>query len=203
MRVDIEHILFWMEAIRNSTDRDRTLESFWRGQINSKVWLIENLQHYITEPVTIDIHGGWYGVLASLLFQSDSNNNIKHITSLDIDIETVPIAKTINMIEFQANRFHPVNSNMCKTKSSADIIINTSCEHLTQVEYSEWLHLQPANSLIVLQSNNYFDCPEHVNCMHNLKEFEDSSMLDCFISKELILTKYSRYLLIGKKRVNA
>jgi hypothetical protein len=44
MKVDIQDVLFWMDAIRNSEDRYRTLESFWKGQVNSKVWLVENLQ---------------------------------------------------------------------------------------------------------------------------------------------------------------
>ena len=36
MKVEIEDIKFWMDAVRNSEDRDRTLESFWGGQLKSK-----------------------------------------------------------------------------------------------------------------------------------------------------------------------
>jgi hypothetical protein len=39
MKVDIQDVLFWMDAIRDSEDRYRTLESFWKGQVNSKIWL--------------------------------------------------------------------------------------------------------------------------------------------------------------------
>ena len=90
MKVDIQDVLFWMDAIRNSEDRYRTLESFWKGQINSKVWLVENLQKSLPwNPVAanIAIHGGWNGVLASILFNSDMG--ISHITSLDIDPKCV------------------------------------------------------------------------------------------------------------------
>ena len=31
MKIDIQDVLFWMDAIRNSDDRYRTLESFWKG----------------------------------------------------------------------------------------------------------------------------------------------------------------------------
>ena len=48
MKVDIEDVLFWMDAIRNSDDQYRTLESFWKGQVNSKVWLAKELYSIIT-----------------------------------------------------------------------------------------------------------------------------------------------------------
>ena len=35
MKIDINDIKFWMDAIRNSDDRDRTLETFWGGQIKA------------------------------------------------------------------------------------------------------------------------------------------------------------------------
>ena len=44
MKIDINDIKYWMDAIRNSEDKDRTLESFWGGQIKSKLWLIEALE---------------------------------------------------------------------------------------------------------------------------------------------------------------
>ena len=40
MKIDIKDIKFWMDAIRNSDDRSRTLESFWGGQLESKTWLL-------------------------------------------------------------------------------------------------------------------------------------------------------------------
>ena len=96
MNLDSEHVLFWMDAIRNSQDKERTLEAFWKGQIRSKIWLIENLRPFITKSVKIDIHGGWIGTLASLLFQSEIP--ISRITSLDIDPSCEEIALTMNKI---------------------------------------------------------------------------------------------------------
>ena len=43
MKIDIQDIKFWMDAIRNSEDKDRTLETFWGGQIQSKLWLINTI----------------------------------------------------------------------------------------------------------------------------------------------------------------
>jgi hypothetical protein len=79
MIIDLDHLHHYMHAIRCSENKTRTLDAFYNGQIKSKVWLIENLRPYINDPVTIEIHGGWFGVLASLLFQNLSD--IKYIIS--------------------------------------------------------------------------------------------------------------------------
>lgn len=196
MKVDLEHILFWMDAIRNSKDSTRTLESFWKGQIHSKEWLIKNLIPYITKPVTIDIYGGWNGVLASLLFNTDLP--IKSIRSIDIDPECEEIANTMNKIEHIAGSFRAVTSDMCVLRSDADVIINTSCEHITQDQYEEWLTCLPYNSLIVLQSNN-FKIDEHVRTADSLDDFVKQSHLHVIDSGTLILPyRYDRYMIIGK-----
>ena len=87
MKIDTEHLHYWMQAIRQSPDPLRTMDAFWSGQIKSKEWLIEALSMQFSvkdNPVSIEIHGGWVGVLASMLFQSSIP--IKRITSLDIDL---------------------------------------------------------------------------------------------------------------------
>ena len=59
MKISIHDIKFWMDAIRNSEDRDRTLESFWGGQLKSKLWLIEFLEkHKAVRNAECVIHGG-------------------------------------------------------------------------------------------------------------------------------------------------
>lgn len=196
MKVDIDHILFWMDAIRNSKDSNRTLESFWKGQVKSKLWLIENLRPFIDQSVTIDIHGGWNGVLASLLFQSDLNvNNIK---SIDIDPSCKETANTINKLEEMAGKFQSITADMCVIGSEADVIINTSCEHIDQDQYETWLSKLTNNSLIVLQSNNY-KIDEHVRISRTLEEFKEQSHIEVLWEGEYKLPLYTRFMLIGRK----
>jgi hypothetical protein len=199
MQIDIEHVLFWMDAIRNSEDKTRTLESFWKGQIRSKLWLIENLKSFVRDDVTIDIHGGWNGVLASLLFQNIKN--IKSIRSIDIDPKCEEIANTINKIEHINGKFCAITSDMCDIDIDADIVINTSCEHITQQQYDKWLHNIPDASLIVLQSNNYY-IDEHVRIANDLSEFSRQSHLKKeFFVDSLTLPLYERFMIVGKKDV--
>lgn len=195
MKIDTEHLHHWMRAIRNSKDPMRTMDAFWRGQILSKEWLIDNIRPHISGPVSIDIHGGWVGLLASLIFQSEIETT--YIRSIDIDPECEKIATDMNQLELEAGIFRAVTSDMCKIRSDADVIINTSCEHISQEQYDLWLTGHPRNSLLVLQSNDY-DIPEHIRTAKDLSEFESQSDINVLWSGELKLPLYTRFMIIGK-----
>jgi hypothetical protein len=195
MQIDTEHLHYWMQAIRQSPDPMRTMDAFWSGQLNSKEWLIINLRKNINKFVSIDIHGGWVGVLASMLFQTDMP--IKNIRSVDIDPGCEFIATNMNKIEEMAGRFRAVTADMCETRSDADVIINTSCEHITQDRYDLWLSGMPRNSLLVLQSNDY-DIPEHVRIATTLDQFKKQCGLErVLFAGDLELPLYTRWMVIG------
>jgi hypothetical protein len=196
MKIDTEHLHFWMQAIRQSNNPMRTMDAFYSGQIKSKEWLIENIRELVTDSVRIDIHGGCVGVLASLLFQSGIP--IKYICSVDIDPLCEQIATMMNKIEEQENKFKAITKDMCNVPINGDIIINTSCEHITQEQYEKWLSNIPKDKLIVLQSNNY-QIPEHIRIATNLEEFINQSNIKVIKQTELKLPLYTRYMIIGKK----
>jgi hypothetical protein len=195
-----------MCAIRESKNPMRTLDAFWRGQLQSKEWLVETLEWYIYPernktmdfPLSVDIHGGWVGTLSSMLFQSAIP--IKHIRSIDIDPECEPVAVMMNKKEEMEGRFSAVVADMCNIRSDADVIINTSCEHISQFDYDCWLNDLPETSLLVLQSNNY-NIPEHVRAASDLEEFKKQSHLDVLWAGDLELPLYKRFMIIGKKNV--
>jgi hypothetical protein len=187
-----------MQAIRQSPDPMRTMDAFWSGQLKSKEWLITNLRKNVNKFVSIDIHGGWVGVLASMLFQSEIY--VKNIRSIDIDPTCEPIANMMNKREEMSGRFRAVTSDMCEIRSDADVVINTSCEHITQEQYDLWLSGMPHNSLLVLQSNNY-DIPEHVRTAKDLEEFKSQCGVNIIWAGELELPLYTRYMIIGKANV--
>jgi len=200
MRIEIDDIKFWMDAVRNSKDRDRTLESFWGGQLKSKEWLIDHLEkHCRFANARVLICGGWNGVLASMLF--NSKIGIKHITSLDIDPNCQEVANTINKRQEMDMKFTAVTEDMLKYNYKElhdNVIINTSCEHLTQTKYRKWLNSLPHGNLVVLQSNNYKELDEHVNCVDSIEEFKRKSRIDVTWEGELELPKYKRFMLIGR-----
>lgn len=197
MLVDTNHLHYWMNAVRISPDPMRTLDAFWRGQVSSKEWLIENLEPFVTEPVRIDIHGGWVGVLASMIFQSSIP--VRYICSVDLDPSCEPVATMMNKIEEQDGKFRAITADMCAVPIIGDVVINTSCEHITQEQYELWLARLPKDSIVVLQSNDYA-IPEHVRISKTLEQFKEQSHLNEVWSGSLKTQMYTRWMIIGTKQ---
>jgi len=201
MKVELEDVLFWMDAIRNSEDRYRTLESFWKGQVRSKIWLVEELEKTLPEyhkERKIAIYGGWNGVLSSILF--NSNIAIEHITSVNIDSIGEEIASTVNKRQEMDGKFKAVTADMVDYTVPANIVINTSCEHITQEQYEKWLDNQPDDALFVMQSNNYFELEEHIRCSTDIDDFMRISNIKPYWRGNFETPKYTRYMIIGKKK---
>jgi len=195
MQINLEHFHYWMQAVRQSPDPMRTLDSFWSGQMKSKEWLCIELRKHVKKFVTIDIHGGWNGVLASMLFQSDIP--VTSIRSIDIDPGCESIANMMNKKEEMVGKFRAVTADMCEIRSDADVVINTSCEHITQDQYDLWLSGLAFNTLVILQSNNY-DIPEHVRWHKSFDEFKNTCGLHFLWGGEMETQLYTRYMIIGK-----
>jgi hypothetical protein len=106
----------------------------------------------------------------------------------------------MNKIEEQDGRFKAITRDMCTVPVHGDVIINTSCEHITQEQYNAWLERIPYNTLVVLQSNNY-DIPEHIRIASNLEEFKSQCGINVIWAGELKLPLYTRWMIIGKHRV--
>ena len=195
MKIDTEHLHHWIDAIRISNNPMRTMDAFYRGQIKSKEWLIDELEQRNLAPSTIEIHGGWVGVLASMLFQSKLP--IQKIVSVDIDPLCKHVAEEMNRIEYNEGRFRSEIGDMTKRYPVTNIVINTSFEHITQAQYDIWLNNMFDDQLIVLQSNNY-DIPEHVRIANSLDEFIQQANLSKIVySGELELPLYKRFMIIG------
>lgn len=203
MYINLEDVAFWMDAVRNSENPYGVLESFWKGQLRSKEWLIKNLHPYTPVDGTkldIVIHGGWNGVLASMLF--NSGLDIARIENVDIDSETAGPASDICKRQEMEGRFLQVIQDMehYVYSNPPHIVINTSTEHISQDKYDCWLKNVPEKSLIVLQSNNYYDLPEHIRCFNTVEDFAAHSGLSTILKKDTLeLPLYNRFLLIGYK----
>ncbi len=87
---------------------------------------------------------------------------------------------------------------MCNVPILGDIVINTSCEHITQEQYESWLNNVPKDSLVVLQSNDY-KIPEHIRTSNTLQEFEEQSHINKLYSGSLKLPLYTRHMIIGRQ----
>jgi hypothetical protein len=193
-------------------------DCFSRGQLQSKQWLVEELQRTNLNLGTVYLCAGWYATLAVMLFESSMK--IDKIRSFDIDPSCEKIAEVFNKPWFTDQwKFKSVtkdimhidyhehwweswstaNNRMSKPIcDNPDTIINTSCEHVEN--FADWYEKIPESKLVILQSNNYFEINEHVNCSATLGDFSKSAhMTTVLYEGELELEKYTRFMKIGYK----
>lgn len=190
-------------------------DAFSRGQIKSKKWLIEEVEKLDINLGTVFLCAGWYATLAAMLFESECK--IEKIRSFDIDNECLSIADIINkkyILEdwkFKASLLdihditYPLTYKTSRADKSTveltddpDTIINTSCEHI--VNFSKWFGNIPEGKLVILQTNDYFEVDDHVNCSKSLKHFSrDTPMTTVLYEGELELPDYTRFMRIGYK----
>jgi hypothetical protein len=173
-----------------------------KNQMASKRWLVDTL--HATLPVPLDrvlILGGWFGTLAALLLH-DPRFAIGRIESVDVDPRCAPVALSMNATHVDAGRFTARTADMRDLdyagESAADLIVNTSCEHL--VDFDAWYARVPAGQWLVLQSNDYFACREHVNCVADLAAFgAQAPLAQTVFAGERRMRRYTRFMLIGRK----
>jgi hypothetical protein len=176
-----------------------------KNQIASKMWLAESLLESVgSDFPRILILGGWFGVLAAVLLH-DARFTIGKVVSLDIDPRCAPIAESLNATHVHAGTFATRTADMLEfdyrgkaADDRFDLVINTSCEHLT--EFGRWYGRIPAGQLLVLQSNDYYACREHVHCVPDLAAFRaEAPMHDVLFAGERRMRRYVRFMLIGRK----
>lgn len=191
-------------------------DCFARGQLQSKAWLVKELKELDPKLGTVFLCAGWYATLSTMLFENDFE--IDKVRSFDIDQSCASIAEIFNKPwtmkdwQFKASTADIKDINYSgytyKTSKSdgseselydePDTIINTSCEHIDN--FSEWYDRIPEGKLIILQSNNYFEVEEHVNCSNDIEEFKaQAPCKEYLFTGTLDLGIYKRFMIIGRK----
>lgn len=176
---------------------EQNFDSLKRGQLESKKWLIHELNEIkIQHMPGILIVGGWHGILALML---------KHyayfahtVLTTDIDPDCTKIAQTFGCLTITLDMFEIVYENIPQ-----DLIINTSCEH---IDFDKWIKMIPKDKIVVLQSSD-LEYVDHIDNVYSTEEFEERAELSevyTSISKHITSRydsgrEYNRYLLIGKK----
>jgi hypothetical protein len=214
--VDTQFVAAFKNFFVNETDIDK--DCFSRGQLQSKLWLVEKLKECNVDLGTVFLCAGWYATLATMLFES--NIKVDKIRSFDIDPNCAKIAEVFNApwfknewqfksitqdimdINYEEHTWqHWSNANNRMSYPITDVpdtIINTSCEHISN--FTEWYNKIPNGKLVVLQSNNYFEVDEHVNCSVDLDDFSRQTLMSSTLYEgELQLEKYTRFMKIGFK----
>jgi hypothetical protein len=180
-----------------------------KNQIASKMWLADSLLDAVGPDLgSVLILGGWVGVLGAVLLH-DPRFAIGKVVSVDIDPRCAAVALSLNATHVRTGRFAARTADMLEIDydrrlagnagaESADLIINTSCEHLD--DFGRWYERIPSGQLLVLQSNDYYACREHVNCVPDLAAMRaQAPMREVLFAGERALRRYVRFMLIGRK----
>lgn len=184
-----------------------------QGQLDSKLWITDELIKLDIDLYNVFIYGGWYGTLAKFMFECDLNFN--YIRSFDLDPTCHVIAETINRPyvmdgwKFKATTFdifditYPLIYDTLRRDGSpvnieelSNTIINTSCEHM----YPFWYDRVPKNTLMILQSNNFDEIDEHIDTVKSSGMLKSKYPMSTIIYEgERELQKFDRYMVIGYK----
>ncbi len=179
-----------------------------RNQITGKKWLVDEL-YRATGGRTGHIYvlGGWYGVLAAMLLH-DTRFDIGAVTSIDSNAQCKLVAERLNRTHAKSDRFRAMTADMLQLNydqllagtnaDPGDVLVNTSCEHVER--FPQWYARIPPDTLQILQSNDYYACEEHSNCVPDLESFQrQAPMRKPLFAGSLKLKKYTRFMLLGYK----
>lgn len=199
-----DHIVHLSSAVQNNPELNWK-DALSRNQVRSKIWLIEQLgaanafpkARRITEAEhTTIIVGGWVGLLPFLA--SMMGKHFDSVINVDVDTTVHAAANELNLgrhTKFKNSREDIRTMNLSVYKKL--LVIDTIVEHFE--DHGDWVSTLPANTDIVLQGNDMFHVPDHVNCHNSLEEFTDSCGLkNINWYGELSLYKCNRFMAIGK-----
>lgn len=207
---------------REGYDPLQLQDAFSRGQVQSKIWLVRELAKVKTDYDMMFVLAGWFGQLTHYFDHAGIIYNKARI--IDVDPAACAISDSIfntnkltnyvvKSVEWdltndtwhgrtgcEYNLKNYTTGKETTEKSIPDLIINTSAEHFRERWYHKFVARPlPSDPLFVIQSNNLFEVPEHVNCVHSVDEMlVKFPMTRLEYSGEIQLKGYKRFMLIGR-----
>lgn len=214
-------------AINNDYDIIHWLDSLSENQLQSKKWLIQELENIVShlQPIRAQIYGGWFGFpLIDILL---SKCEFEYIENIDIDEKAIVLFRRIAELRGYSEKSNPrligtiddVN-NRSEREWNTDLVINTSSEHMSPLpqlmkgkKYRTSLCLSreilpgrrtpergvKGPCLFALQSNNMFHIDDHINCVNSEDELVENSGLEDIKYKGALdmPNGYKRFMVIG------
>ena len=174
------------------------LDSYSPNQFKTKERLIGHIRdlNVVNEQSEITILGGWYGSILIPAFKE-----AKRISLIDIDKNATSIGKQrlfkhYNNVDFITSDVF--DKNRYGRIRYANLVINTSCEHMKPMRELE--ALQQSNAYFAFTSNNMLGIEGHINCVYDLDDFE-KQMPDnakVLVRDSITDERGTRFMLIGK-----
>lgn len=219
---DTRYFRYVKDFVKKGKDVKTLTDAFSRSQIRSKIWLVNELANISNYYYNIVLLAGWYGQLVDL-FSTNNKISFRKIRNVEIDRDACMESDynfNLNRIEdYKVKAVHADINELTlhstgyqwevenfKTNETyvekflPNLIINTSAEHMTtewfqQIKNKQW----EEKPIVAIQSNNYFDLDEHINCVHSIEHMKKVfPMKEIMYQGELQLKGYKRVMLIGR-----
>ena len=198
----------WKNALSTSEPYvfKRVLDSMNRSQLESKLWIIQELIKLEIEPKIVAILAGWYSqYIIPLLIE----HGVEFIYNFEIDRDAKDISYKFNKRYKDQEKYQcHITDIMFKeiwrkeeNYGAFDVLINTSCEHMFPMRRFRELNKNlSGNPIYVLQSTNEDKYEDHINCVSGPEELaEQAELINVVYSGTKVLDNgMKRFMVIGK-----
>lgn len=181
--------------------------SFSHGQIQSKLWLCQNLEPHLQEDSRVAVLGSWYNVL-SFIMLSRNEKKCQSILGIDIDPNVKEIADRINQMWTMGPSprvQHVTEDANTYNLNGFNVVINCSPEHM---DSDQWFDNIETGTLVCLQSSDIAIRDDEIwKCVNpnlTLDEFTKKYPLTQYFFSDTLRIQYSdwgynRFMIIGIK----
>ena len=197
----------WKNAL-NSTETSmpyvfkRVMDSLNSSQLQSKLWLIEELNCLEIKPTNVCLIAGWYAqyVVPLLL---DTFPSIQLIENFEIDKDIREMTYRFNKRFKDEDKYRVVIKNIMFKELSKeqvfDLVINCACEHMFPMWKFREIN-EEQDPVYVLQSSDDDTHDDHINCVQSTDELiEQARIVDVFYSGSIKLHNgTTRFMVIGQ-----
>ena len=197
----------WKNAL-NSTETSmpyvfkRVMDSLNSSQLQSKLWLIEELNWLEIKPTNVCLIAGWYAqyVVPLLL---DTFSSIQLIENFEIDKDIREMTYRFNKRFKDEDKYRVVIKNIMFKELSKeqdfDLVINCACEHMFPMWKFREIN-EEQDPVYVLQSSDDDTHDDHINCVQSTDELiEQARIVDVLYSGSIKLHNgTTRFMVIGQ-----
>ena len=205
----------WKNALSQTASSEpyllkRVLDSMNQSQLESKLWIIQELIKLEIEPKRVAILAGWYAqYITTLLY--DNFESLQYVENYEIDQDVKRLSYKFNkrfkedkkyIITILNVMFSKIHSSWHDGKKlEIDTIINCACEHMYPMwKFRELNKPVLRNPIYVLQSSDDDQHSDHINCVNSEEELIDQAGIkDVMYSGAIFLSnKSTRFMVIGR-----
>ena len=202
----------WKNALSSSEPYvfKRVMDSMNQSQLESKLWIIQELIKLGVKPKKVAILAGWFAqYIVPLLY--DNFESVEWVENFEIDQDVKRLSYKFNKRLKEDKKYQIIIKNVMFDKiqsaqhagynGSMDTIINCACEHMYPMwKFRDLNKTVQKNSLYILQSSDDDQHDDHINCVQSEDELIDQAKIKhvMYSGSKILSNKCTRFMVIGR-----